>query len=110
MTFTPEERRANLFKRDTMGRVRLPRARREELLEEYERSGIRLKRLSRVVAPEVLDALLDRFNAVGPLMVLLYKSIVPLDEFDVILVMVEYLAQLFFWTTQVDLDEWVVVE
>jgi hypothetical protein len=39
MTFTPEEG-AQIFKRDTMGRVRLPRARREELLDEYERSGI----------------------------------------------------------------------
>jgi DNA-binding transcriptional regulator YiaG len=39
MTFTPEEG-AQIFKRDTMGRVRLPRAKREELLEEYERSGI----------------------------------------------------------------------
>ena len=29
MTFTPEEG-AQIFKRDTMGRVRLPRARREE--------------------------------------------------------------------------------
>jgi DNA-binding transcriptional regulator YiaG len=39
MTFTPEEG-AQIFKRDTMGRVRLPRTRREELLDEYERSGI----------------------------------------------------------------------
>ena len=39
MTFTPEEG-AQIFKRDTTGRVRLPRARREELLDEYERSGI----------------------------------------------------------------------
>lgn len=28
------------FKRDAMGRVRLPRARREELLNDYERRGI----------------------------------------------------------------------
>jgi transposase len=28
-----------IFKRDTMGRVRVPRARREALLDEYERSG-----------------------------------------------------------------------
>jgi hypothetical protein len=39
MTFTPEEG-AQIFKRDAMGRVRLPRARREELLDEYERNGI----------------------------------------------------------------------
>ena len=39
MTYTPEEG-AQIFKRDAMGRVRLPRARREELLNEYERSGI----------------------------------------------------------------------
>lgn len=39
MTYTPEEG-AQIFKRDTMGRVRLPRARREELVDEYERSGI----------------------------------------------------------------------
>ena len=39
MTYTPEEG-AQIFKRDTMRRVRLPRARREELLDEYERSGI----------------------------------------------------------------------
>ena len=39
MTYTPEEG-AQIFKRDTMGRVRLPRARREELLDEYERCGI----------------------------------------------------------------------
>ena len=39
MTYTPEEG-AQIFKRDAMGRVRLPRARREELLDEYERSGI----------------------------------------------------------------------
>jgi len=39
MTFTPEEG-GQIFKRDTIGRVRLPRARREELLDEYERSGI----------------------------------------------------------------------
>jgi hypothetical protein len=32
MTFTPEEG-AQIFKRDTMGRVRLPRTRREELLD-----------------------------------------------------------------------------
>ena len=63
-----------------------------------------------MAASEILDALFDRFNPVGPLMVLLYKSIVPLDEFGVILIMVEYLAQLFFWTTQVDFDEWVIVE
>jgi hypothetical protein len=39
MTFTPEES-GEIFKRDKMGRVRVPRARREALLDEYERSGI----------------------------------------------------------------------
>jgi hypothetical protein len=39
MTFTPGEP-AEIFKRDTMGRVRVSRARREALLDEYERSGI----------------------------------------------------------------------
>jgi hypothetical protein len=37
MTYTPEEG-AQIFKRDAMGGVRLPRARREELLNEYELS------------------------------------------------------------------------
>jgi hypothetical protein len=37
MTFMPGEG-AQIFKRDAMDRVRLPRARREELLNEYERS------------------------------------------------------------------------
>jgi hypothetical protein len=39
MTLTPEEG-AEISKRDAMGRVRLPRARREEVLDEYERSGV----------------------------------------------------------------------
>jgi hypothetical protein len=39
MTYTPEEG-AQIFKRDPMGRVRLPRERREELLDEFERSGM----------------------------------------------------------------------
>jgi hypothetical protein len=39
MTFTPEES-GEIFKRDKMGRVRVPRARREALLDEYERNGI----------------------------------------------------------------------
>jgi transposase len=39
MTFTPEESE-EIFKRDKMGRVRVPRARREALLDEYERGGI----------------------------------------------------------------------
>jgi DNA-binding transcriptional regulator YiaG len=39
MTFSSEEP-AEIFKRDTMGRVRVSRARREALLDEYERSGI----------------------------------------------------------------------
>ena len=38
MTSTPEES-AEIFKQDTKGRVRVPRVRREALLDEYERSG-----------------------------------------------------------------------
>jgi DNA-binding transcriptional regulator YiaG len=38
MTSTPEDS-GEIFKRDTMGRVRVPKARREMLLDEWERSG-----------------------------------------------------------------------
>ena len=39
MTFTSEEP-GEVFKRDKMGRVRVSKARREALLDEYERGGI----------------------------------------------------------------------
>ena len=38
MTFMPEES-ATIFKQDTKGRIRVPKARREAVLDEYERSG-----------------------------------------------------------------------
>jgi hypothetical protein len=38
MTYTPEDS-GEIFKRDTRGRVRVPKARREMLLDEWERSG-----------------------------------------------------------------------
>ena len=38
MTLTPEES-GEIFKQDTKGRVRVPKARREALLDEYERNG-----------------------------------------------------------------------
>jgi hypothetical protein len=38
MTSMPQES-AEIFKQDTKGRVRVPKARREAVLDEYERSG-----------------------------------------------------------------------
>jgi hypothetical protein len=39
MTTTTEWEAAEVYKRDKMGRVRVSRERREELLDEYERGG-----------------------------------------------------------------------